>query len=169
MRPKQLRHMITGVLIATGLGLSAGQAMASEVRGTLDGEPREWHVVTHSQGSTASYHELMPGMLSVTIQSHREEKFETQGTLSIGFMVMQGQPGNASVTYFHESGMTPHFGTEEDVPIELEVLEFDGETGRVKGRVATSLAYVESMMTEHDHDNVVEIDVTFDVELVREE
>lgn len=156
-------------LCAGAMALASAQALADEIRGTLDGEAREWHVVTHAEGSTANYHELMPGMLGVTIQGHREEKFATQGTLSIDFMVMQAPPGAASVTYFPENSLTPHYGTESDVPIEIEALEIDGETGRVKGRVATSLAYVESMMTEHDHDNAMEIDVTFDVALVREE
>lgn len=169
MTLKQPRTLMTGAMIAMGLGLCAGQAMANEIRGTLNGEPHEWHVLSEGDMSTANFSELMPGMVNVTVQGHREARYATQGTLSISFMVMQGQPGDASVTYFHESGLTPHYGTESDVPIEIEALEIDGETGRVKGRVATSLAYVESMMTEHDHDNAMEIDVTFDVALVREE
>lgn len=169
MKLKQPRNLMTGAMMAMGLGLCAGQVMANEIRGTLDGEPHEWHVLSEGDMSTANFSELMPGMVNVTVQGHREARYATQGTLSISFMVMQGQPGDASVTYFHESGLTPHYGTESDVPIEIEELEIDGETGRVKGRVATSLAYVESMMTEHDHDNAMEIDVTFDVVLVREE
>lgn len=169
MKLKQPRHLMTGAMIAVGLGLCAGQVMASEISGTLDGEPHEWHVLTHADGSTAYFSELMPDMINVTVQGHREERYETQGTLSIDFMVMQGAPSEASVTFFHASGLTPHYGTEEEVPIEIEELEIDGETGRVKGRVATSLAYVESMMAGHDHDNVMEIDVTFDVVLMRED
>lgn len=169
MKVMQPRHVMLGALIAAGLGLCAGQVMANEISGTLDGEPHEWHVLSEGGMSTANFSEFMPGMVNVTVQGHREARFETQGTLSIDFMVMQGTPSEASVTYFHESGLTPHYGTEEEVPIEIEELETDGDSGRVKGRVATSLAYVESMMAGHDHDNVMEIDVTFDVELVREE
>ncbi|WP_373181557.1 hypothetical protein [Halomonas campaniensis] len=169
MKLKQPRNLMTGAMMAMGLGLCAGQVMANEISGTLDGEPQEWHVLSEGDMSTANFSELMPGMVNVTVQGHREERYETQGTLSINFMVMQGAPSEASVTYFHESGLTPHYGTEEEVPIEIEELEIDGENGRVKGRVATSLAYVESMMTEHDHNNVMEIDVTFDVVLAREE
>jgi len=147
----------------------AGHAVADEVSGTLDGEPKEWHVVTHSEGSTANFSELMPGMMNVTVQGHREPRFETQGTLSISFIVMNGNAGDASVSYFPESGMMPHYGTEQDVPIDIELLDIDGDTGRVKGRVATSLAYLASMSEDYDHSNTMDIDVSFDVTLVREE
>ena len=169
MKLKQPRNLMTGAMMAMGLGLCAGQVMANEIHGSLEGEEREWHVVTHAEGSTANYHELMPGMLNVTIQGHREEKFATQGTLSIDFMVMQGSPSAASVTYFSEASMVPHYGTETEVPIELEVLELEGDSGRAKGRVSTSLAYVESMQSSHDADNSIDLDVEFDVTLVREE
>ncbi|HSP56867.1 MAG TPA: hypothetical protein VLO12_01015 [Halomonas sp.] len=170
MKSKHNRRVMAGALMVTGLGLCVGQAMAKEISGTLDGEANEWHVLSHSEGSTASFSEIAPGMLNVTVQGHREDRYETQGTLSIDFMVMQGSPSQASVTYFHESGLTPHYGTKEEVPIEIETLEIgDGDTGRVTGRVATSLAYVESMTVGHDQDNTLDIDVNFDVTLTRQE
>lgn len=169
MEPKHTKRLMAGALLITGLGLCAGQLLANEVSGTLNGDEHQWHVLNQGGMSTANFSELMPGMINVTIQGHRQDRYETQGTLSIDFMVMEGAPSEASVTYFHESGLTPHYGTEEEVPIEIEVLEIDGDSGRAKGRVATSLAYVESMMAEHDHANTLEIDVSFDVVLVRDE
>ncbi|UYV18646.1 hypothetical protein K1Y77_14450 [Halomonas qaidamensis] len=165
---KQQRLGMSSLLLG-GLMWGAGHVVADEISGTLDGEPKEWHIVTHSEGSTANFSELMPGMVNVTVQGHREPRFETQGTLSISFIVMNGDTGDASVSYFPESGMLPHYGTEQDVPIEIALLEIDGDTGRVKGRVATSLAYVASMTEEHDHSNTMGIDVSFDATLVREE
>lgn len=156
-------------LLMGGLMLVATPALADEISGTLDGEPKEWHVVTHSQGSTANFSEMMPGIMNVTVQGHREPRFETQGTLSISFIVMSGDAGDASVSYFPESGILPHYGTEQDVPIDIELLDVDGDTGRVKGRVATSLAYVASMSDDYDHSNTMDVDVSFDVTLVREE
>ncbi len=120
-------------LCTCAMTLASAQALANEIHGSLDGEEREWHVVTHAEGSTANYHELMPGMLNVTIQGHREEKFATQGTLSIDFMVMQGSPGAASVTYFPENGLTPHYGTETEVPIELECWNSRATAGAPRG------------------------------------
>ncbi|PAU72129.1 hypothetical protein ACSTAY_16285 [Vreelandella alkaliphila] len=156
-------------LLMGGLMLVATPVLADEISGTLDGEPKEWHVVTHSQGSTANFSEMMPGIMNVTVQGHREPRFETQGTLSISFIVMSGDAGDASVSYFPESGILPHYGTEQDVPIDIELLDVDGDTGRVKGRVATSLAYVASMSDDYDHSNTMDVDVSFDVTLVREE
>ncbi|MCA1769604.1 MAG: hypothetical protein LC652_06485 [Halomonas sp.] len=166
---KQPRYLMTSAIIAAGLGLCAGQALANEISGTLNGEPHEWHVLSEGDMSTASFSEFMPGMINVTVQGHRNDRYETQGTLSIDFMVMQGQPGDASVSYFHESGLTPHYGTEEDVPIEIDTLEIDGDSGRARGRVVTSLAYLESMQAAYDHDNAMEVDVSFDVVLTNDD
>lgn len=163
------QRYVSGALLLGGLIWGAGHAVADEISGTLDGESKEWHVVTHSEGSTANFSELMPGMMNVTVQGHREPKFETQGTLSISFIVMNGNAGDASVSYFSESGMLPHYGTEQDVPMDIELLDVDGDTGRVKGRVATSLAYLASMSDDYDHSNTMDIDVSFDATLVREE
>ncbi|WP_083007443.1 hypothetical protein [Halomonas sp. GT] len=163
------QRCFSGALLLGGLMWGAGHAVADEISGTLDGEPKEWHVVTHSEGSTANFSELMPGMMNVTVQGHREPRFETQGTLSISFIVMNGNAGDASVSYFPESGMMPHYGTEQDVPIDIELLDVDGDTGRVEGRVATSLAYLASMSEDYDHSNTMDLDVSFDVTLVREE
>ncbi|RUR30436.1 hypothetical protein ELY33_11655 [Vreelandella andesensis] len=162
------QQLMSGALLLGGLMWGAGHAVANEISGTLDGEPKEWHVVTHSEGSTASFGELMPGMMDVTIQGHREQRFETQGTLSINFMVMNGTTGDASVSYFPESAMMPHYGTETEVPIEIELLDIDGDTGRAKGRISTSLAYLASMTEDYDSSNTMEVDVSFDVTLVRE-
>ena len=143
--------------------------LADEITGTLDGEPKEWHVVTHSEGSTAYFSELAPGIMDVTIQGHREPRFETQGTLSISFVVMNDVADDATVSYFPERGITPHYATEAEVPIEIELLNIDGATGRAKGRVTTSLAYLASMTEDYDNSNTMEIDVSFDVELQRED
>lgn len=156
-------------LLMGGFMLAASHAVANEISGTLDGEPKQWHVITHAEGSTANFSELMPGMTDVTIQGHREQTFETQGTLSISFMVMEGEASSAMVTYFPESSIMPHYGTEDEVPIDIEVLDIDGDEGRAKGRVATSLAYLASMSDDYDHSNTMDVDVSFDVTLIREE
>lgn len=163
------QRFICGALLLGGFMWGAGQALADEISGTLDGEPKEWHVVTHSEGSTASFSELVPGMVSVTIQGHREQRYETQGTLNIGFMAMNGAVNSASVSYFPENSIMPHYGTEKEVPIAIELLNIDDDPGRAKGRITTSLAYVASMSDGYDHNNAIDLDVSFDVTLTREE
>ncbi|MFC7368751.1 MULTISPECIES: hypothetical protein [Vreelandella] len=156
-------------LLMGGLMLVATPALADEISGTVDGEPQQWHVITHEDGSTANFSELMPGMTDVTIQGHREQTFETQGTLSISFIVMEGEASSAMVTYFPESSIMPHYGTEDEVPIDIEMLDIDGNEGRAKGRIAASLSQVTSMSEGHDHSNTMDVDVSFDVTLVRED
>lgn len=162
------QRLIWGALLVGGVMWGAGQALADEISGTLDGEPKQWHVVTHSEGSTAYISEIMPNMIKVTVQGHREAHYETQGTLSIDFMVMNGVASSASVSYFPESSMLPHYGTEQEVPIEIELLDVDSDPGRVKGRMITSLAYIASMSEDYDHSNTLDVDVSFDVALTQE-
>lgn len=157
--------------ITTSLTLAlllAPLAVANELTGTLNGEQHSWHILEHEQGSTANFSELMPGMYSVSIQGHRQNKYETKGTLTIDFMVIQGKVNTASVTYFPESSLTPHYGTKEEVPIQLDVLELNNENGRASGNVKTTLMYVENLQTEHNPNNTMEIDVSFDVRLQNE-
>src|SRR5690554_8236825 len=130
MKLKQPRNLMTGAMMAMGLGLCAGQVMANEIRGTLDGEPHEWHVLSEGDMSTANFSELMPGMVNVTVQGHREARYEPQRTRRISFLVMQGAPSEASVTYFHERGLTRPHGPESAFPIECQALELAGVTGR---------------------------------------
>lgn len=163
------QRFVSCALLMGGLMWAVGHALADEISGTLDGEPQQWHVITHADGSTANFSELMPGMIDVTIQGHREQEFATQGTLSISFMVMGGEASSAVVTYFPESSIMPHYGTEDEVPIELELLDIDGDTGRAKGHITASLTHVASMSEGHDHSNTMDIDVSFDVALAREE
>ncbi|MDV2858540.1 hypothetical protein [Oceanimonas sp. CAM02] len=157
--------------ITTSLTLAllvAPLAVANELTGTLDGKQHSWHILEHEQGSTANFSELMPSMYSVSIQGHRQNKFETKGTFVIDFMVMQGKASHASVSYFPESALTPHYGTKEEVPIQLDVLEFNGDTGRASGSVKASLLYMESLQAGHNPDNNLQADIRFDVTLQKE-
>lgn len=145
-------------------------ALADSVTGTLDGDEREWHVVTHSEGSTANFSEIAPGMYTVTIQAHREQRYALEGTLSIDFMVMNGQPMNASLMYLPEDNMIPHYGTEgETASVQFDTLEIDGETARLKGSVETTLLYLASIAEGHDPDDTLDVAVNFDVEAIRQE
>ncbi|OYD23355.1 hypothetical protein [Oceanimonas baumannii] len=157
--------------INTSLALAltiAPLSFANELAGTLDGKQHNWHILEHQQGSTANFSEIMPGMYSVSIQGHRQNKYETKGTLTIDFMIMQGKANTASVTYFPESTLTPHYGTKEEVSIQLDVLELNGDTGRASGSVETSLLYVENLQTEHNPNNKLQADIRFDVTLQKE-
>ncbi|GHE19945.1 hypothetical protein [Halomonas urumqiensis] len=155
------------VLTAATLAIAV-TAQAAGVNGTLDGDAREWHVVTHSEGSTANFSEIAPGMFSITIQAHREPRYALEGTLSIDFMVMNGQPMDASVMYLPESSMMPHYGTEgETANIQFETLEIEGDTARLKGNVETTLLYLASISEGHDPDDTLDVAVEFDVEAIR--
>ncbi|WP_346351428.1 hypothetical protein N2M06_01995 [Oceanimonas sp. AH20CE76] len=159
---KTITTSLTLALLVTPL------AVANELTGTLDGKQHSWHILEHEQGSTANFSELMPGMYSVSIQGHRQNKFETKGTFVIDFMVIQGKANSASVSYFPENALTPHYGTKEEVPIQLNVLELNEDTGRASGSVKASLLYMESLQAGHNPDNNLQADIRFDVTLQKE-
>lgn len=144
--------------------------MANEISGTLDGEEHTWQIISEGNETSAYFSELVPGMMNVTIQGHRSDTYETQGTLSISFGVMNGEAmDGASVMYLPEKSLTPHYGTEEDIPFTLESLELGEERGRTVGRVTAELPYLISMAEGYDHSRTMEIDISFDVELQRED
>ncbi|MBA2778680.1 hypothetical protein [Billgrantia kenyensis] len=143
--------------------------LADQVTGTLDGEKREWHTLRSADASTVNFRELMPGMYGMTIQGHREARFETQGTLSIDFMVMNDVPNGVTVMYFPESGMTPHYTLEQVERVSFDRLEIDGDTARIVGSLEGALMHVASMTSDPDPSDTIELSVRFDVEARREE
>ncbi|MCC4265802.1 hypothetical protein LL240_15270 [Oceanimonas baumannii] len=163
-----MKPIITSLSLATLAMAIMQPALANKLEGTLNNDKYNWHILEHQQGSTANFSELMPGMYSVSIQGHRQNKFETKGTFVIDFMVMQGKASHASVSYFPESALTPHYGTKEEVPIQLDVLEFNGDTGRASGSVKASLLYMESLQAGYNPDNNLQADIRFDVTLQKE-
>lgn len=155
-----LTGMAAALLISTG-------ALADTITGTLNGEPRSWHVVKQGGSSTANFSELVPGMQTVTVQGHVENQFATEGTLSIGFTLINGEMVSPpEATYFHTSGFMPNYGN-QDTPQqwELKVGEIEGNTVHVAGHYAGTLK-LQGKPTG-DEPETMELDVKFDVNAVR--
>ena len=154
------------ILGLVGLLLSS-PAVADTIEGTLNGEPRTWHVFKQGGSSTANFSELVPGMQTVTLQGHVDDEFATQGTVSIGFTLMNGEmvsPPEAS--YFHTGKFVPNYGN-QDTPRQwdLSVREIDGNTMHFAGQYAGTLK-LQGKPTG-DEPETIELDVTFDVNAVR--
>lgn len=158
--------------IALGMLLSALAAAAwaqeQTFQGTLGGESREWTILEQAGQSTASFGELMPGMVTVTIQGHDGPRFSVQGALSISFMTMNEQIGDLEVMYFPESAMLPHYTSIEPTGLEIERFEVEGDTARLAGRYRGTLRYMEAFGATPDPARSLEVDVRFDLEAARE-
>lgn len=147
------------------LALAAGAAHADRVAGSLDGEPREWHVLSGPDGKTVYVSELPGGAQSVTVQAHRQERFETEGSISLSLHFFNGQVMSADAIYFPESGMLPHYAVQDALDgLELDTLDLSATPPRVAGRFEHDLVFQESMSTEPDEGRTVSLVVEFDVE-----
>jgi hypothetical protein len=147
------------------LALAGGAAHADRVAGSLDGEPREWHVLSGPDGKTAYVSELPGGVQSVTVQAHRQDRFETEGSISLSLHLFNGQVMSAEAIYFPESGMLPHYAAQDALDgLDIETLDLTAAPPRVAGRFEYDLVYQESMSTDPDTGRTVTLVVEFDVE-----
>lgn len=151
--------MLFGMVLAT-----ACTALADDVSGSVDGEARQWHVLQGDDGKTVSFSEFSPGFHTITIQAHRNNRYEVEGSVSITFSLMDGELSDGQAMYFPEARMTPHF-TDENAHegLVLERVELDGGHTRLVGRYEGELAYRGSMFSEADETNTISLAVEFDV------
>lgn len=155
---------------AVCLALFTGGVHADLVRGAVDGEAREWHVLTGEDGKTVNFFELSAGIYQVTVQAHRRARYEMEGSVSVTFTLMDGAVLDASAMYFPQSGMFPHYAQEEaGGGLSIEQADFSGATGRLVGRFEGELTYRASMSAELDESNMMALSVEFDVAPTRED
>lgn len=164
------RHSLSKTLFLTGLTAAAligSPAFADTIEGSLNGKPQTWHVLNQGGASTANFTELSPGMQTVTLQGHVEEKFATRGTLSIGFTLMNGALLTPpEVSYFHTDRFMPSYGNQDTPPHwELSVSEIDGNSAHFVGRYQGALNL--QGKPEGDEPQTLELAVDFDVRAIK--
>lgn len=164
------RVLTTAVTALAGLTLIPSAVLADSVRGGVDGEPREWHVLAGEDGKTVNFSELSPRLYQVTVQAHREDRYEVQGSVSLTFTLMDGDVLDAEAMYFPVAGMFPHFSQEEaGGGLVIEHADFTGATGELVGRFEGELAYRASMFADPDEGNVIALVMEFDITPSRED
>ncbi|MCC5981778.1 MAG: hypothetical protein JJU26_08685 [Oceanicaulis sp.] len=170
MNPASFRSMTVAVVAsATSMTLFSGAVYADTVRGSIDGEAREWHVLTGDDGKTVNFSELSAGIYQVTVQAHRQDRYEVEGSVSLTFTVMDGTVLDAEAMYFPQAGMFPHYTREEaGGGLEIERMELTGATGRLVGRFEGELVHRASMFSELDESNVTILVLEFEVSPTRE-
>lgn len=159
-----INHFFKLLLSATlTLSLIAFNANANTLQGTLNGEEQSWHILQKDDMSTASYTELSPGMLTVTLQGHSEQRYAVKGTLSVNFTMMNGQMiGNSEVTYFPTKKFMQNYSN-QDKPAhwELEIKQAEGDRMRFTGRYKGTLNYTGK--PSDGQSESMDIDVNFDI------
>ena len=139
MKPTRL---FRALMLASAALLLASPLAANTLEGQIDGEARSWYVLQSRDASTASFQEIMPGLLNYTIQGHATERFSTEGTISLQFTEMQGQVQPPEVTYFPFPRMRPHYGEAELGDWTLDVQDNADGSKQLSGHVQAELTLV---------------------------
>jgi len=165
------RSLFSFILFGVMMLAAVPGALGDDVlRGTLDGEERQWHVLV-AHGRSTSYFREDFGYVDVTLQGHAEARFSTKGALSISMLAMNGQlPVEAEVIYFPAATMLPNYNSDgQEGQLELEHFAVEGDQLRISGRYQGTLRYVESIGPKGQSSRHMAVDVRFDLRVPREE
>ncbi|WP_346798614.1 hypothetical protein R5M92_06070 [Halomonas sp. Bachu 37] len=152
-----------GILAA--LMLHSGSAGADTLAGMLDGEEREWHVLSYGSDSNATFIEY-GDMVNLDVTGFIDpDSWSTREALSLSMTITEDKVVDFDVIHLiGGSAMPPLFTSEgADVTLTLDSLHREGRTIRVMGRVEGWLALQERLGTMPNMEEAIEIDVTFDI------
>lgn len=149
-------------------GLSADQALepSSEIEGLLEGEPREWFILSHGNDSNASFVELGDD-INIDITGFVDKQvWEAQEALSISLTVRDEQLINAVVIHPLGVSISPPLYTSEggEVAVTLTHYERASQMVHVAGTIQGVLALQVELGEPPSREEAIEIDVKFDVE-----
>ncbi|MFP4155924.1 MAG: hypothetical protein ACOC00_05055 [Halothiobacillaceae bacterium] len=150
-------------LVLAMTSLSVG---ANTIEGQLNGEPRDWHVLQESEASSVNFQEIMPGMISYTIQGHAEPQYAVPGTLSLNFMDMNGSLGEPEVSFFPNATLMPHYGESTTRAWELDVKDNADGSKQLTGHFIGTLIMVDH--SSSNPDDSMEVEVRFEVQAMPE-
>jgi len=152
------------------LSAYTGAVAADSVTGSINGEARQWHVLRGEDGKTVNFSRLSAGMYQVTVQAHRRNRYEIQGSVSLTFTLREDNVLDATAMYFPQSRMFPQYTREEaGGALVIERVDFNGADGRLVGRFEGELAHRASMFAEPDEGNLIALVLEFDVAPTRED
>ncbi|MGP9766825.1 hypothetical protein ACT3UM_13965 [Halomonas sp. AOP13-D3-9] len=145
---------------------STSEHAAPEVTGLLDGERREWFILSHGNDSNASFVELGDDINIDITGSVDDEAWEGEEALSISLTMNEEQLINAVVIYSIGASIAPPLYTSEggEVSVTLTRYERTSQTVHVAGKIEGILALQIELGESPSQAEGIEIDVAFDVE-----
>ena len=156
-------HLLTALSLAALIG--AAPTMANTLEGTLNGEQREWTIIEARGGqSTASYSEIAPGMVNISIQGVEGKKYAVKGSLTLSMTLMQGKPVTPpDVAFFPETKMLPNYSESKPESWEIKTEPAKDGTMKVRGHYRGTLTRVEAIGQDPKTDDTMKVDVRFDI------
>ncbi|EHJ92033.1 hypothetical protein [Vreelandella boliviensis] len=159
------------VLIASWLPISGfatefAEQRTPEIAGSLDGELREWFILSHGNDSNASFVELGDDINIDITGSIDDEEWEGEEALLISLTVNEEQLINAVVIHSIATSISPPLFTSEggEVAVTLTQYERTSQTVRVAGKIEGVLGLQVELGEPPSQEEGIEIDVAFDVE-----
>ncbi|OJA04790.1 hypothetical protein [Halomonas sp. QHL1] len=137
-----------------------------EIVGSLDGEQREWFILSHGSDSNASFVELGDDINIDITGSVDDEVWEGEEALTISLTVNEEQLLNSVVLYSIGASISPPLFTSEggEVVVTLTRYERSSQTVHVAGKIEGVLGLQVELGEPPSQEEGIEIDVTFDVE-----
>lgn len=141
--------------------------MAAQIKGSLDGELREWFILSHGNDSNASFIESGDHITIDITGFVDDEAWETQEALSIS-LTISGEGQLFSVVVLHPLGdsTSPPLYTSEGGDVEVTLTHYERTSQRVHvaGKIQGVLALQIQLDEPPSQEETIEIDVAFDVE-----
>lgn len=139
---------------------------AAQIKGSLDGERREWFILSHGNDSNASFVELGDNITIDITGFVDDEDWETQEALSISLTVSEEQLISAVVMHPLGTSPSPPLYTSEGGEVEVTLTHFErtSQLVHVAGKIQGLLALQVQLGEPPSQEESIEIDVTFDVE-----
>lgn len=150
-------------------GLLPITVQAQSIEGTLEGESREWFILSEGRDSNASYIEV-GDQLQVSITGFIEpESWDAYEALSISLNVEDSQLIDAQVVHLIGNTAMPPLYTSEggNVTVTLERFEQQGSQVHVAGHIQGVMALQDGLDAAPSQEDGIDIDVQFDVEAYR--
>ncbi|CAO1665240.1 Secreted protein [Halomonas sp. NYA30] len=141
--------------------------MTSQIKGLLDGELREWFILSHGNDSNASFIESGDDHITIDITGFADdEAWETQEALSISLTINEGELISAVVLHPLGDSTSPPLYTSEGGDVEVTLTHYERASQRVHvaGTIQGVLALQIQLDEPPSQEETIEIDVAFDVE-----
>jgi len=144
---------------------TAPEKVLPGLSGSLDGEPREWFILSYGNDSNASFIERGDDIDIDITGFVDEEVWEAQEALSVSLTMREEELINTVVIHPLGTSMAPPLYTSEggDVVVTLTDYERTNQWVHVVGRIQGVMALQIELGEPPSREEGIEIDVTFDV------
>lgn len=152
--------------IATEPSTKPTTATDAEISGSLDGDSREWFILSHGSDSNASFVESGDD-IKIDITGFIDDgAWETQESLSISLTVQEEQLITAVIIHPIGASVSPPLYTSEGAEVTVTLTHYERDRGRihVAGRIEGQLALQLQLEEPPSQEESIHIGVEFDVE-----